>query len=325
MAIMCKIMRGDFIESIHLAYAVVVDGEGKIVQNWGDPNYLTCIRSSLKPFQASASIVAGATEAAGFTTKELALMCASHNGEDIHVNTAQSMLKKLGYDISYYECGSHAPYDNKSKHDLIKQSQKPTALHNNCSGKHAGMLCLSKQLQADPNGYTHVDHPVQQAIMKQVNTYSELNNFPLEVDGCSAPVPFIPLYNIALMYQKFSNGKYDELNVLYDAMVSNPMLVAGTDRFDTDFISAMVGRAVTKVGGEAVRGLGILNEDGEVFGIALKVLDGNQRCSPPAMMAVLNELNLLSNDENSKLLKYQNTILKNHRKLNVGSIKVEIM
>jgi len=318
-------MRGDFIESIHLAYAVVVDGEGKIVQNWGDPNYLTCIRSSLKPFQASASIVAGATEAAGFTTKELALMCASHNGEDIHVKTAQGMLKKLGYDISYYECGSHAPYDNKSKHDLIKQSQKPTALHNNCSGKHAGMLCLSKQLQADPNGYTHVDHPVQQAIMKQVNTYSELNNFPLEVDGCSAPVPFIPLYNIALMYQKFSNGKYDELNVLYDAMVSNPMLVAGTDRFDTDFISAMVGRAVTKVGGEAVRGLGIRNEDGEVFGIALKVLDGNQRCSPPAMMAVLNELNLLSNDENSKLLKYQNTILKNHRKLNVGSIKVEIM
>jgi L-asparaginase II len=81
MGIMCKIMRGDFIESIHLAYAVVVDGEGKIVQNWGDPNYLTCIRSSLKPFQASASIVAGATEAAGFTTKELALMCASHNGE----------------------------------------------------------------------------------------------------------------------------------------------------------------------------------------------------------------------------------------------------
>jgi L-asparaginase II len=187
------------------------------------------------------------------------------------------------------------------------------------------MLCLSKQLQADPNGYTHVDHPVQQAIMKQVGTYSELNNFPLEVDGCSAPVPFIPLYNIALMYQKFSNGKYDELNVLYDAMVSNPMLVAGTDRFDTDFISAMVGRAVTKVGGEAVRGLGIRNEDGEVFGIALKVLDGNQRCSPPAMMAVLNELNLLSNDENSKLLKYQNTILKNHRKLNVGSIEVEIL
>lgn len=318
-------MRGDFIESMHVAYAVVVDGEGKIVQNWGDPHYFTCIRSSLKPFQASVAVKAGATDAAGFSIEEIALMCASHNGEDIHVKTALGMLKKLGYDISYYECGSHAPYNKKSKHELIQQSQKPTALHNNCSGKHAGMLCLSKQLQADPNGYTHINHPVQQAIMKQVRTYSELNDFPLEVDGCSAPVPFMPLYNIALMYQKFASGKYDELNILYDAMVSNPMMVAGTNRFDTDFISAMGGKAVTKVGGEAVRGLGIRNDNGEVFGIALKVLDGNQRCSPQAMMAVLNEMNLLSKDENSKLSKYLNTILKNHRKLNVGSIKVEIM
>ena len=322
---MCKIMRGDFIESMHVAYAVVVDGAGKIVRNWGDPNYLTCIRSSLKPFQASASIVAGATDAAGFTSAELALMCASHNGEDIHVKTAQSMLEKLGYDISYYECGSHAPYNNKSKHELIQQSQKPTALHNNCSGKHAGMLCLAKHLDADPKGYTHVNHPVQQAIMKQVRTYSELNDFPLEVDGCSAPVPFMPLYNMALMYQKLASGKYDELNILYDAMVANPMVVAGTDRFDTDFITAMAGRAVTKVGGEAVRGLSIRKKNGNVYGIALKVLDGNQRCSSIAMMNVLKKIDLLSNDELSKLNMYSKITLKNHRSLNVGSIEVEMM
>ena len=322
---MCKIMRGDFIESMHVAYAVVVDGAGKIVRNWGDPNYLTCIRSSLKPFQASASIVAGATDAAGFTSAELALMCASHNGEDIHVKTAQSMLEKLGYDISYYECGSHAPYNKKSKNELIKQSQKPTTLHNNCSGKHAGMLCLAKHLDADPKGYTHVNHPVQQAIMKQVRTYSELNDFPLEVDGCSAPVPFMPLYHIALMYQKFASGKNDELNILYDAMVSNPMMVAGTDRFDTDFITAMAGRAVTKVGGEAVRGLSIRKKNGNVYGIALKVLDGNQRCSSIAMMNVLKKIDLLSNDELSKLNMYSKITLKNHRSLNVGSIEVEMM
>ncbi len=318
-------MRGDFIESMHVAYAVVVDGDGKIVQNWGDPNYLTCIRSSLKPFQASVAVKAGATEAAGFSTKELALMCASHNGEGIHVKTAESMLEKLDFDISYYECGSHAPYDKNSKHELIKQFQKPTALHNNCSGKHGGMLCLSKHLQADPKGYTHIDHPVQQSIMKQVRMYSELNDFPLEVDGCSAPIPFMPLYNIALMFQKLAGSNYPELNVLYDAMVSNPMLVAGTDRFDTDFISAMTGRAITKVGGEAVRGLGIRKENGDVYGIALKVLDGNQRCSPIAMMNVLKKMELLSIDEKSQLTKYQKTILKNHNKLSVGSIEVEIM
>jgi len=170
---MCKIFRGKFIESIHVVYAVVVDGKGQIVKNWGDPNYLTCVRSSLKPFQASASVVARATEAAGFTSEELALMCASHNGEDVHVKTAQGMLRKLGYDISNYECGRHLPYDKETKTQLIIHSINPSPLHNNCSGKHAGMLCLSKHLKTDPKGYTNPAHPVQKSIMVQVKKYSE--------------------------------------------------------------------------------------------------------------------------------------------------------
>jgi len=321
---MCKVMRGDFIESMHVAYAVVVDGKGQIVKNWGDPYYLTCVRSALKPFQASAAVAAGATSAAGFTSAELALMCASHNGEDIHVQTAKEMLEKLGYDMSYYECGSHAPYDRKSKVELIKNSQEPTPLHNNCSGKHAGMLCLTKYLKADPAGYTNVEHPVQQAIMKQVMKFSELEDFPLAVDGCSAPVPFMTLYNIALMYQKLASVDHEDLSPLYDAMVSNPMLVAGTDRFDTDFIEAMKGHAVTKVGGEAIRGIGFRKDDGSVLGIAIKMLDGNQRCVPSVALAVLENLKLLTSAVIEKLKKYTNITLKNHRLLEVGSIVIEI-
>ncbi len=324
MGIMCKVMRGDFIESMHVAYAVVVDGKGQIVKNWGDPYYLTCVRSALKPFQASAAVAAGATSAAGFTSAELALMCASHNGEDIHVQTAKEMLEKLGYDMSYYECGSHAPYDRKSKIELIKNSQEPTPLHNNCSGKHAGMLCLTKYLKADPAGYTNVEHPVQQAIMKQVMKFSELEDFPLAVDGCSAPVPFMTLYNIALMYQKLASVDHEDLSPLYDAMVSNPMLVAGTDRFDTDFIEAMKGHAVTKVGGEAIRGIGFRKDDGSVLGIAIKMLDGNQRCVPSVALAVLENLKLLTSTVLEKLKKYSNITLKNHRLLEVGSIVIEI-
>ena len=324
MGIMCKVMRGDFIESMHVAYAVVVDGKGQIVKNWGDPYYLTCVRSALKPFQASAAVAAGATSAAGFTSAELALMCASHNGEDIHVQTAKEMLEKLGYDMSYYECGSHAPYDRKSKVELIKNSQEPTPLHNNCSGKHAGMLCLTKYLKADPAGYTNVEHPVQQAIMKQVMKFSELEDFPLAVDGCSAPVPFMTLYNIALMYQKLASVDHEDLSPLYDAMVSNPMLVAGTDRFDTDFIEAMKGHAVTKVGGEAIRGIGFRKDDGSVLGIAIKMLDGNQRCVPSVALAVLENLKLLTSTVLEKLKKYSNITLKNHRLLEVGSIVIEI-
>jgi len=324
MGIMCRVMRGDFIESMHVAYAVVVDGDGQIVKNWGDPDYLTCVRSALKPFQASAAVSAGATDAAGFTSAELALMCASHNGEEIHIQTAKEMLEKLGYDMSYYECGSHAPYDRKSKIELIKNSQEPTPLHNNCSGKHAGMLCLTKYLKADPAGYTNVEHPVQQAIMKQIMKFSELEDFPLAVDGCSAPVPFMTLYNIALMYQKLASVDHEDLSPLYDAMVSNPMLVAGTDRFDTDFIEVMKGHAVTKVGGEAIRGIGFRKDDGSVLGIAIKMLDGNQRCVPSVALAVLENLKLLTSTVLEKLKKYSNITLKNHRLLEVGSIVIEI-
>ena len=324
MPILCKIHRGDFIESIHVAYAVVVDEKGEIVYSSGDPHYLTCVRSTLKPFQASAAVKEGATKAVRFTPAEIALMCASHNGEDIHVNTAKSMLDKIGYDTSYYECGTHFPYDKESRVKLIQNEENSSALHNNCSGKHAGMLCLAKYLKVDPKGYTDPGHKVQQLIMKQVKRFSELNEFPLAIDGCSAPVPFLPLFNIALMYQKFASGNYDELNTLFDAVTSNPYLIAGKNRFDTDFIEAMDGKAVTKVGGEAVRGLGIRSGNGEVFGIALKVLDGNQRCSPIATMAVLDELDLLTKDQSEKLSSYKKTILRNHRKIETGIIAVEL-
>jgi len=324
MPILCKVHRGDFIESIHVAYAVVVNGEGEIVYSSGDPHYLTCVRSTLKPFQASATVKEGATKAVGLTPAESALMCASHNGEDIHVKTAESMLKKIGYDTSYYECGTHFPYDKESKIKLIQNDEKASALHNNCSGKHAGMLCLAKHLQIDPKGYTDLNHPVQQLIMEQIKRFSELDEFPLAIDGCSAPVPFLPLFNIALMFQKFASGNYDELNTLFDAIISNPYLIAGKNRFDTDFIKTMDGKAVTKVGGEGVRGLGIRTAKGEVYGIALKVLDGNQRCNPIAIMAVLEEMDLLTDDELDKLSPYKKIVLQNHQKIETGSIKVEL-
>ena len=165
MAILCKIHRGDFIESIHVAYAVVVNEAGGILYSSGDPDYITCARSTLKPFQASAAVKEGATKTASFNSAEYTLMCASHNGEDIHVKTAESMLQKIGYNMSYYECGAHFPYDKESKIKLIQKDENPSALHNNCSGKHAGMLCLAKHLQVNPKGYTDLNHPVQQLCL----------------------------------------------------------------------------------------------------------------------------------------------------------------
>jgi L-asparaginase II len=324
MTIQCQIIRGDWIESVHLAYAVGVNASHQIIFQSGDPEYQTCVRSALKPFQAAASVQSGAVDEAGFTPKELALMCGSHNGEPIHVETAQSMLKKLGFGMEQYECGVHFPFDREARKALIQQQEEPSPFHNNCSGKHAGMLCLAKQLRVDPKGYVDQDHPVQQKIMQTVKHYAGVEKLDLAIDGCSAPTPFLPLVSIARMFRQLAAGDDPVLDRIYTAMTTNPYLVAGKKRFDTDFMTVLKGRAVTKVGGEGVRGIGIRTKEGEVLGFAVKILDGNQRVSAPATMAILNQLDLLTPAERDELKGYEHPLLKNHRGIQVGKIKIQL-
>ena len=320
MVIKCEVHRNTEIESVHQVYGVAVDSNGKILFSSGDPHYITCIRSSLKPFQTSVCVETGAADAFGFTDKELAVMCASHNGEKIHTSTISGILGKIDIDSSYYKCGVHSPYDKKTKITIFRDGKDFNSLHNNCSGKHAGMLATAKHLGCDLNEYLQSQHPVQQKIVSALEQYTEQSGFVFGTDGCSAPTPFLSLYGIAILYQKLASGNYPVLSRLYDAMVKHPYLVAGRERFDTDFMEAMSGRAVTKVGGEGVRGLGIRQKNGNVFGIALKVLDGNQRANPVATMLLLDQLKLLTESESQKLEKYEKTKLLNHRKIHVGNI-----
>lgn len=324
MNIQANILRGEGVESRHSIYAVAVDEGGAVLWQAGDPRFPTCVRSTLKPFQASAAVRSGATEAAGFTTEELALMCASHSGEDKHLQVARSMMNKLGLGPEAYECGAHLPFHQDTRWALIRAKEKPSPFHNNCSGKHAGMLALAKHLGADFQGYTHPDHPVQQAIFRQVRKFAEVDTFTLETDGCSAPVPFLPLVSIARMYQKLVAGTYPELKVLYEAMTTHPYLVGGTKRFDTDFMKAMEGNAVSKTGGEGVRGIGLRTPAGKTVGIAIKILDGNQRCSAAVTLAILKHLNLVTDNVLQSLDTYAHPILRNHRKIVIGRIEVEI-
>jgi len=261
---------------------------------------------------------------AGFSEDEIALMCASHNGEDIHVETAQSMLNKLGFTTDHYCCGNHLPYDKPASQTLIKNGTEPSPLHNNCSGKHAGMLALSKYLGADPDDYVHTDHPVQKAILEKVKSYTGLEKISTAIDGCSAPTPFLTLSNIAALFQKLTSGNYPELERLYLAMNQFPYLIAGRKRFDTDFITAMKGRAVCKVGGEALRGFGIRQSDGSVLGCAVKVLDGNMRALGSSSLSFLDKLELLTDQERNELKQYREPILKNHRGIPVGKISTDI-
>ena len=324
MPISCRVTRGDFTESIHVAFAVIVDGEGQIVFSTGDPHYLTCIRSSLKPFQAAASVKAGAVDAACFDEKELALMCASHKGEDIHVDTASSMINKLDLNIDDFECGSHYPSDTITRHKMIRENEVATALHNNCSGKHAGMLALAKHLGAETKGYINEEHPVQRIILEYVAELSGESDIPTETDGCSAPTPFMTLKMIAEIFQSLASCKRPELKKVYDAMVAYPELVGGTNHFDSMFISALDGRGITKVGGESVRGISLNTEKYGPIGVSIKILDGSFRAMPLAVMKLLEHLELLSEDEKNKLHKFRTKKLTNHNGIQVGHIEAHV-
>ena len=324
MPILCRVTRGELTESIHVAFAVAIDETRQPFYSTGDPQYLTCIRSSLKPFQAAASVKAGAVDAAEFNDEELALMCASHIGEKMHVKTAQSMLTKLGLTVDDYECGSHFPSDTLTRHRMIREDKEAQPLHNNCSGKHAGMLALAKHLGQGTANYIKKDHPVQRTILEYVQDITGLETIPTEIDGCSAPTPFMTLETIAGMFQTLAAGNEPELKRVFKAMSSCPDLVGGSNHFDSNFIKALTGRGVTKVGGESVRGIALKTQDKGPVGIAIKILDGNFRALPVATMKLLEHLELLTEEELQNLDKFRTKILKNHNQIEIGRIEAHV-
>ena len=321
MPILCRVTRGDLTESIHVGFAVAVDEKGEVFFSTGDPQYLTCIRSALKPFQAAASVKSGAVDIANFNDQELALMCSSHTGEKIHTDTAESMLKKIGLSNKDYECGAHLPSNKVIRNDMIKNGFQAKALHNNCSGKHVGMLALAQYLGKGTQNYIKRDHPVQKTIISYIESLVDQQSIPLEIDGCSAPTPFFSLETIARLFQKLGSGELSELNRVYNAMTSYPNLVGGTNHFDSQFIQALEGRGVTKVGGESVRGISIKTKDRGCIGVAIKILDGNFRALPIATMTLLEHLELLDENQMNNLKHFKQIKIKNHNDLETGRIE----
>ncbi len=320
--IVIDVMRGNTVEATHIAYAVAVDFNGNELLSFGDPNYITCFRSSLKPFQAAITIKKGFINLVGFSSKEIALMCASHSGEKIHTDTALSMLTKMGYNEKNLECGAHPSYDSDTHNEMIKRGVIHSAIHNNCSGKHSGMLCLAKGLGVDEKNYIQSHHQVQQNIMEYVEEIAESQAKSYGIDGCSVPTPFYDLRTIANMYMKLTSGKKAELNKVFKCMSDNPYLIAGKDRFDTDFTKILKGKAVAKGGGEAIQGIAFNSKKYGPIGIALKVIDGSHRVRDVANMYVLNTLELLTDEEKLHLHPYSEKPILNHNKIETGKIKV---
>lgn len=287
-------IRGDMVESVHRGHAVICDGTGAVVEAWGDPAAMIYPRSSCKMLQALPLLESGAGR--DLTTAQLALACASHQGQAEHTDAVAAWLSDLGLGEADLRCGAHMPYSEVARNGLIKTDESPCQLHNNCSGKHAGFLTLSQHLGGGPD-YVEPDHPVQIAVRRAFEEVTGMESPGYGIDGCSAPNFATRLDGLGRAMGLFAaaragrGARQDAMAKLAHAMGAEPLLIAGDGRACTDLMRAMDGKVAVKTGAEAVF-VAIIPELDR--GIALKIVDGGTRAAEATIAALLVRLGVLS-------------------------------
>ena len=321
-----KIIRNGKVESIHSGIVVVVNGSGVPQAGIGDITYSTYLRSAAKPFQAYPLVANNGIDEFSFTEKELAVMCASHSAEPEHISLVDSILDKSGNTRDLLQCGPHEPGNSEAVKLLHKENKFPEQIHNNCSGKHAGMLALAKLNKADTSTYLSSENPVQKEIMNSVKTIANLNGNDIftGIDGCSAPTFYIPLVNLAYMFAKLAQGENKYMEIIRNAMVQNPHLVGGTKRFDTLLMENTGGRFVSKTGAEGVQCVGIVDggprPECSGWGVVVKIIDGSARAKGPATIETLKQLGVLTKSDISALQDIYHPKIYNCSGINVGNV-----
>jgi L-asparaginase II len=325
--IVVEVTRGQQVESRHRVSAAVIDADGEIVLAFGDQERPVFPRSAVKALQALPLVESGIADRYGLTDPELALACASHSGEPEHVASARAVLAKAGQEPSSLECGAHWPLNDKAARELAASGGTPSALHNNCSGKHAGFVCLACGLDEDPRGYVRPEHRVQQTIRGALEDLTGASHTPevMGTDGCSIPTYAIPLPALAFGFAKFgtgtgiSRGCAAAAKRIRAAVAQHPFMVAGTGRFDTRLMTLLGERAFTKTGAEGVY-CAALAEVG--YGVALKVDDGGTRAAEAAMASLILKLLPIEGEERTDVEAMASPVLKNWNGIEVGRIRV---
>ncbi|MBB3539908.1 MULTISPECIES: asparaginase [unclassified Rhizobium] len=321
-----EVTRGSLVESRHRGAIVAVDGDGKIVFSIGDVDAPTFPRSACKAMQALPLMESGAADAYGFGDKELALACSSHNGEDEHVALAASMLAKAGRDVETLECGAHWSSSQKVLIHQARAMERPTALHNNCSGKHAGFICACCHQDIDPKGYVGYDHPLQAEIrgVMESLTGAALGHDNCGTDGCSIPTYAVPLRGLAHGFAKMATGNgLEPLRAkasrrLFDACMAEPFYVAGTGRACTALMEAAPGRIFAKTGAEGVF-CAAIPEQG--IAIAIKCDDGHSRASEAMVAAALSRFFGKDDSIRANLAAMATVQMHNWNGIHVGDIR----
>jgi L-asparaginase II len=327
--IVVEVTRGGVVESVHSVAACAVDPSGAVAFACGDVDEPVFLRSSAKPFIGAAIVESGAAERYGFGARELAVICASHNGEPFHVEAVRGILRTIGLDESALQCGTHPPSYEPAATALLAQGLAPSAIHNNCSGKHAGILAMCTHLGFNPATYLEAEHPVQRRILTFCARLSDddPNRWTVGIDGCGIPVYATPLLKAALAFARFATleGVTDSdaraLQTVREAMAAEPTYVGGTGRFDTALIVATKGRIVCKGGAEAVHGDALLRER---LGLVLKIRDGSRRATPPAATALLGALGALEPGELEALAPFASPDVRNVAGRVVGRIVARV-
>ncbi len=355
--ILVEIRRGAIVEAVHRGAIVALEPDGNLIAALGNIDLMTSTRSAIKPIQAIPFITSGAADRFNVTGRELAVVCASHDGEPFHTETVASLLDKIGLNESDLRCGAHPPYHEATARQLERDGIKFTQLHNNCSGKHAGMLatCVHRGLSTDD--YTAKEHSVQQEIIAIFKRLAGLDEpIAIAVDGCSAPTFGVPLRSLALAFARLveasaNHNRVDESGsgsqfqvehlspqlaetarrVMYAiaarrivaAITAHPEMVAGSTRLDTDLMRVARGSLICKVGAEAVYCLGVLPcaTYPRGLGIAIKMDDGAYRGMNPTIIETLAQLEVFDKAQQAELTGYHQPTVTNHRGLRVGEIR----
>ncbi len=319
-----EVTRGGRVESEHQGAIAVVGADGELIAHVGDVNLVSYLRSSAKPFQLLPLVESGAADRFGFTAAELAVIAGSHSGEPRHVDAVQSILRKIGLSAAALQCGSHAPFNAAAAKTLRVEGREPSPLHNNCSGKHAGMLAQAIDRGLSTDDYLDPQHPVQITIRQRLAELGDLtaDHIGVGVDGCSAPCFALPLRSAALAFARLAGGHTDGLRRVAHAMLDFPEMVAGEGRIDTDVMRAVPGRLVSKGGAEGYHGMGLIRPAGSAWGIAIKIADGDgKRGGHPAIIEVLRQLDVLDDAALAQLHSYHTWPVTNHRGLAVGEVR----
>lgn len=296
---LCVVERGPYVASLHRGQLAVVDPEGHVVLAIGDPDQAVFLRSAAKPFQAIPAVLAGALDRFNLSPRETAVLCASHSAEPRHTEAVLSALGKAGLDESALRCGIHPPTHILTAEARLKVGLAPSPACNNCSGAHTGMLLAARAAGWDITTYHHPEHPLQRQTVEILARFAGMDPADITwgIDNCNVPAFRLPLRHAALAYARFATGQGipSELSQaagrLRQAMISEPAMIGGEDRFDSDLMAAAQGTVVVKGGADGFQGVGLLDAG---LGYAVKISDGAARPLPPVTLRVLQHFGALS-------------------------------